>query len=170
MSVVIYDSQRGLMAADSRAYGGDAHPIGNKMKIHRIKSGPFEGCLLGVTSAVPGMAEEFRQWVTEGMNKEAFAPTTPDLDALLVNTDGEVYLFSDAYYPSGPLMGDVFTVGSGKKYALGAFHAGASASQAVEAAIACDTMCGGPVATLELHPRADPDQLPLDLPSPRVAE
>lgn len=167
MSVIVYDAKKQLMTADTRAYSGSGHPIGHKLKIHRIAEGPFEGSLLGITSNQPGMAEEFKQWVTEGMSKEAFAPTTPLLDAILVKPNGEIFLFVDAYYPSGPLAGDFFTIGSGRKYALGALQAGADALRAVEIACELDSMCGGPVAALNLHQPfeapADPEQLPLDL-------
>lgn len=155
MSVVVYDARQGLMVADTRAYAGCPHPIGNKMKIHRIETGPFAGSLLGLTSSQPGQAEEFKQWVTEGMSKDAYTPSSVDLEALLVKPSGEVFLFCDSYYPSGPLVSDVFTIGSGKRYALGAFRAGANAAQAVEVAIACDSMCGGPVAALSLHKPAE---------------
>jgi len=86
-------------------------------------------------------------------------PAVCDWEALLVKPDGEVFLFVDAYYPSGPLIGDVFTIGSGKKYALGAYRAGANAVQAVEIAIQCDSMCGGPIAAVTLHEPAVPDQV-----------
>lgn len=159
MSVIVYDHTQQIMTADTRAYSGDPHPTGNKMKIHKIKEGPFAGSLLGITSSQPGMAEQLKQWITEGMDKEAFAPSQPDFEALLVKPDGEIFLFVDAYYPSGPLVGDVFTIGSGKKYALGALRAGANPIQAVEVAIRCDSMCGGPVAALTLHEPAIPDQV-----------
>lgn len=168
MSVVIYDAKSQVMAADTRAYSGSAHPIGNKMKIHRIATGRFEGSLLGVTSSTPGMAEEFKHWIeNDALRSDTLVPAGPDFEALLVMPDGSVHLYLDAYYSSGPLVGDVFTIGSGKKYALGAFKAGASVVGAVEAAIECDTMCGGPVALLQLHKdeahEERPEQLTLDI-------
>lgn len=168
MSVIVYDAKRRLMVADSRAYSGSPHPMGTKMKIHRITDGPFKGALLGITSCVPGMGEEFKQWVTEGMSKEAFGPSDPQFEALLVQTDGSVIYFNDAYYPSGPLESDYFTIGSGGKYALGAIRAGAHPLNAVGVAIACDPFCGLPVVSLSLEP-ADTNQLSLDLPETSVA-
>lgn len=168
MSVVVYDSRRQVMAADTRAYSGSSHPIGSKMKIHRIERGKFIGSLVGVTTAVPGQAEEFVHWLNENAHREAaWVPANPDFEAILVEPNGAVHLYYDAYYSSGPLVGEVFTIGSGKKYALGAWHALQDAVKAVEVAIACDTMCGGPVAALPLHePRTSDqpqEQLPLDL-------
>ncbi|QNH71692.1 hypothetical protein V1VFAS_044 [Rhizobium phage V1VFA-S] len=168
MSVVVYDTKRRLMIADSRAYSGSPHPMGTKMKIHRITEGPFKGALLGITSCVPGMGEEFKQWVTEGMSKEAFGPSNPDFEALLVLTDGSVIYFNDAYYPSGPLESDYFTIGSGGKYALGAIRAGADVFGAIDAAIQCDPFCGLPVVSLQLDP-ADTNQLSLAFPETPVA-
>lgn len=147
MSVVVYDAKNQVMTADTRAYCGDAHPFGNKMKIHRLK----DGSLLGVTSSTPGVPEEFKAWLERGARMDDFGPSDIDLDAILVTLTGEIYLFSDSYYRCGPLVGDYFTVGSGKRYALGALRAGANSVQAVEVAIQCDTMCGGPVSQLPLY-------------------
>lgn len=163
MSVVVYDTKRRLMVADSRAYSGSPHPIGTKRKIHRIEAGPFKGSLLGVASCVPGMGEEFKQWVTEGMSKEAYGPSNPEFEALLVKPNGEVLYFNDAYYASGPLESDYFTLGSGGKYALGAIRAGAGTLEAVGVAIQCDPFCGGPVKFLSL------DEVASELPSQKAA-
>jgi hypothetical protein len=146
MSVIVYDVRNGLMCSDTRAYGGDSHPIGNKRKIHRLS----DGSLLGMSSSQPGVPEEFKAWIERGAKLEDYGPTSPDIEALLVKPNGDVFLFSDSYYAAGPLTGDVFTVGSGKKYALGALRAGADAQRAVEVACECDTMCGGPVTALKL--------------------
>lgn len=154
MSVIVYDPETGVMAADSRAYAGDTHPVGQKLKAHRIEKGPLEGSLLGITSSQPGFAECFKNWVTDGMMMEDIVNSTPDIEALLVKPDGSIFYFYDGYVAAGPLTGKVFTLGSGKRYALGAFIAGATASEAVEIACQCDTMCGLPVTTLSLHERA----------------
>lgn len=163
MSVVIYDAKNQIMAADSRAYGGDSHPMGHKMKIHRLRN----GSLLGMTSSRPGVPEEFKAWLERGAAMDDWGPSDINLDAILVTPAGEIYLYSDSYYRVGPLVGDVFTVGSGRKYALGAFKAGADALQAVQVAIDCDTMCGGEITMIKLH--ADeaheerPEPLTLDI-------
>jgi hypothetical protein len=151
MSVIVYDAKAKVMASDSRAYSGCSHPIGTKNKIHRIERGVYAGSLLGISSSTPGMAEEFKHWIEENALREAsFVPVGPDFEAILVTPAGEVFLYVDAYYASGPLTGDVFTVGSGKKYALGAWHAHQNAARAVEIAIECDSMCGGSVQFLPL--------------------
>jgi len=154
MSTIVYDAKARIMAADSRAYSGSSHPTGFKMKVHRITEGPFEGALIGVSSAILGAGEELKQWIAEGMSKDYIGFANCDWEALLVKSNGEVYLFVDGYTPSGPLVGDVFTIGSGKKYALGAWLALHDARKAVEVAIACDSMSGGPVTHLYLDNRA----------------
>ncbi|QIG75590.1 putative HslV family peptidase protein [Rhizobium phage RHph_Y2_17_1] len=145
MSVVVYHD--GVMAADSRAYGGDPHPIGNKRKIHRLP----DGGLVGITSNRIGMPEAFRDWLAAGSDRGAAMPAEPSFDAIHVTPEGQVFLYNDGYTPSGPLAGQTFTIGSGKKYALGAIQMGATAVEAVEAAMACDFWCGGPVYALNLH-------------------
>lgn len=153
MSVIVYDSSAQMMAADSRAYSGCSHPSGYKMKIHRITEGPFVGSLLGISSAMVGAGEEFRQWISDGMPKDYAGFSTCDWEAILVNPKGEVYLFVDGYCPSGPLVGEVFSIGTGKKYAHGAWLVSRDALKAVEIAIACDNMSGGPVTSLYLEYR-----------------
>lgn len=161
MSVIIYDAENQVMVADSRAYCGDTHPFGNKMKIHRLS----DGSLLGMTSSTPGVPEEFKAWLERGARMDDFGPNDIDLDAIRVTLTGEIYLYSDSYFRCGPLTGDVFTLGSGKRYALGAWRAGADAIHSVQVAIECDTMCGGPVMAVNL---IDPDGV-VAAPSPKPA-
>ncbi|AGC36195.1 peptidase HslV family [Rhizobium phage RHEph10] len=150
MSVVVYHD--GVMAADSRAYSGSTHPAGHKRKIHRLP----DGGLVGITSNQIGMPEAFRDWLAAGANREASMPNEPGFDALHVTSDGEVFLYSDSYTPSGPLYGTTFTIGSGKAYALGALKAGASVTEAIEIAKECDLWCGGPVIELPLYEDTKP--------------
>lgn len=143
MSTVVYSN--GVMAADTRAYSGNGHPIGNKMKIRRLS----DGSLVGVTSNVVGFSEAFMQWLETGddgdLPSSEFA-----FDALHVKPNGQVFLYCDSLSPAGPLIGQHFTIGSGKKYALGALHAGLTPIQAVEIAAALDQFSGLPVAALNL--------------------
>lgn len=145
MSVIVYHD--GVMAADTRAYSGSSHPVGNKMKIHRLA----DGSLLGLSSSTPGLPEEFKAWLERGADREDYAPAEVDIEALLIAPDGKAYLYTDSYFRCGPLIGDTFTIGSGKKYALGAIKAGCDAEEAVHVAIACDPFCGGPVSLIRLH-------------------
>ncbi|MBY3239151.1 peptidase S14 [Rhizobium laguerreae] len=151
MSVIAYNRERKLMIADSRAFSGSPHPIGTKMKIHEITEGKCKGALLGVTTSSPGMGEAFKEWVTEGMSKEAFDPGFSDVDALLVKRDNSVYHFASSRFPSGPLVGDFLTIGSGAEYALGAYKACGDPFRAVEVAIECDPCCGPPIVSMQLR-------------------
>ena len=151
MSVILYDATKQVMFSDGRAYGGDSHPVGTKHKIYRIPSGRFQGSLIGITSDRPGQPEELVQWIAEGMGKEAYAPSEPSWSAILVKPNGEIFLFDDSYFMAGPIESDVVTIGSGKRYALGAYRAGATGSEAVRVAIDCDTMCGLPVRSVALR-------------------
>ncbi|WP_276122699.1 peptidase S14 [Pararhizobium qamdonense] len=145
MSVVIYKD--GVMAADSRAYSGSSHPVGGKQKIHRMK----DGSLLGVCSNSVGMPENLREWIEAGEDKGGWALENPVFEAIRVMPSGEVFFYNDCYGKTGPLEGDVFTIGSGRKYALGAIRAGADIYEAVQVAIECDVWCSGPTRTLSLN-------------------
>ncbi|NKM88288.1 peptidase S14 [Rhizobium laguerreae] len=151
MTVIVYDRKRELMIADSRATSGTSHPIGAKMKIHEITAGKCNGALLGVSTSIPGSGEAFKEWVTEGMSKEAFDPSFSEPGALLAKLDNSVYLFSGSHCPSGPLVGDFFAIGSGKEYALGAYKACGDPFRAVEVAIECDPFCGPPIVSKQLR-------------------
>ncbi|OCP21927.1 MULTISPECIES: hypothetical protein [unclassified Ensifer] len=151
MSVVVY--HRGQMAADTRAYSGNSHPAGNKMKIHRLN----DGSLVGIVSNQIGTPEAFVEWLNSGASRDDLMPSDPSFSAIQVKADGSVYLYDDGYTPAGPLVGETFTIGSGRKYALGAIKMGATIIQAVEVAIELDVWCGGPVAALALHEQAVAD-------------
>ncbi|MBY3004066.1 peptidase S14 [Rhizobium leguminosarum] len=160
MSVIVYDRKRELMHADSRATSGHSYPIGAKMKIHNITTGKCNGALLGVSTRTPGMGEAFKEWVTEGMSKEAFDPNFSQLEALLAKVDNSVYLFAGSHCPSGPLVGDFFAIGSGGEYALGAYKACGDPFRAVEVAIECDPFCGPPIVSKQLR-TPDANQPPM---------
>jgi ATP-dependent protease HslVU (ClpYQ) peptidase subunit len=148
MSVIVY--HHGVMASDSRAYSGDTHPIGTKRKIHRIEEGPHAGSLLGICSNVVGTPDEFKAWIEGGAPGGVAVPADPSFEAILIKPDGDAFFFNDSYTATGPIVADTFTLGSGKKYALGAIKAGAGVVDAVKIAIECDVWCGGPVVCTAL--------------------
>lgn len=144
MSVVVY--RNGVLAADSRAYGGrgQASP-GRKNKIHDLG----DGRRVGVVSAVLGDPERFVAWLRKGADPTAWVGEKPDIRALLIDAGGDVYLYDESIWPSGPITpGECVAIGSGSDYAMGAMHMGATASQAVEAAIRFESNCGGPIVIL----------------------
>ena len=147
MTTIVY--QNGVMYADSRAYAGDAHPVGLKRKVHRLK----DGSLVGISSSQVGEPERFVAWlnslkdcVIDVEHAEQFL-----VQALLVRPNGEVYYFSDSQYPSGPLIGEYFTIGSGDEYALGALKAGADPRTALKIACECDLYTAEPILEFPLH-------------------
>lgn len=146
MSVVTYRNY--VMAADTRAYSGRHTPIGNKMKIRALNNAG----IAGVVTSQPGLGEALLEWL-ESNRDPGLYPNMPEpvFDILHVDEKGEVYFYHDSPYPSGPLSGPFFAVGSGCDFALGAMAVGADAVQAAAAACELDTVCGAPVARVE-HP------------------
>lgn len=153
MSVIVY--RDGVMAADTRAYSGDATPIGHKMKIFRLT----DGSLVGIATNKPGLGEALVNWFNAGCTHEALPDGELVFSALLVRPTGDVFLYSDSPYPSGPLAGHYFAIGSGDRYALGAFAMDATAEQAVSAACMFDVWCSTPIAVLKLY--EDDDEEPV---------
>lgn len=138
MSVVVYKD--GIMAADSKAYGGKGQcSPGWKRKAHRLE----DGTRVGVVSACPGEPERFVAWLAAGADPEAWKGDKPDLRALIVKPNGDVYLAADSCYFSGPIQCDCYAIGSGSEFAFGAMAMGASAEQAVRIAMMHDPNCGG---------------------------
>lgn len=148
MSVVVY--RYGVMAADSQAYGGAGEQSpGTKRKIHRLS----DGSRVGVVTGVCGEGERFVAWLEAGADPAAWVGDKPDLRAIIVRPGGEVFLSNDSLHLSGPIECDRYAIGSGSAYAFGAMHMGATAEQAVGAAIEFDIHSGGPVQAL-LPPKA----------------
>ena len=122
MSVVAYKD--GVMAADSRAYGGSYETSpGRKMKIHRLD----DGSRVGICSAVIGLPERYVAWLRSGADPATFGAPDPDCRVLMVKPNGDVYLADGGLYFSGPIQCDFYAIGSGAHYAMGAMAMGASA-------------------------------------------
>jgi hypothetical protein len=143
MSVIVFKG--GIMAADSRAYGGrgQASP-GQKVKAHRLS----DGTRIGMVSAIVGMPERFLAWYAQGADPKAWGDGNPDLRALIVRPNGEVMLFEDGLQASGPIVCERYAIGSGAEFALGAMEMGATAERAVEVACLFEPHCGLPVTVL----------------------
>lgn len=136
----------GIMAADSRAYGGHSTPIGFKCKLY---TNPRTGAWIGVSTNVPGLSEQVGQWFADDKNPSWEPQLSPNdgLDALEVHRDGSVYIYHCSMKPAGPLTAPFFAVGSGADYALGALFMGASAAEAIQVAAQCDPWTGGEIHT-----------------------
>lgn len=148
MSVVAWKD--GLMAADSRAYGGSycASP-GSKWKIHRLA----DGSLIGLVSSIVGASEYVLEWVRGGMDTAA-RPTGAVAGFILIRPSGLLFLGDakegGAVHVSGPIKSKCHAIGSGAEFAIGAMHAGLSAEGAVRVACKLDNHSGLPVRSLRL--------------------
>jgi hypothetical protein len=142
MTTIVY--RNGVMVSDSRAYSGGALPIGAKSKIQRLN----DGTLVGVSTITPGGSEAIMRWVVDG------CPDNPDyklpekFSMIMAKLNGSVYLANDALMLSGPLMGEMFAIGTGSEYALGAMKYGASPIAAVEIACQLDVWSSEPIYCL----------------------
>jgi hypothetical protein len=144
VSVVVYKD--GVLAADSKAWGGrgNASP-GQKRKIHRLD----DGTRVGVVSAIIGQPEKFVSWLAAGADPDAWKGDKPDLAAIIVRPNGDVFLSYDSLYFSGPIDSRQHAIGSGSDFALGALEMGATIDQAIAVACRLDACCGLPVHILQ---------------------
>lgn len=140
----------GIMSADTRAYSGDKHPIGNKNKLYRLANGTLVGC----SSSAVGEPARFARWLSMFGDDLDCATVESDephgVQALVVQPDGSVFYWQDGTSFTGPLEADFYAIGSGEQYAYGAMMMGASAQEAVEVAIAVDQWTGGTATIMRL--------------------
>lgn len=137
MTCIAY--RNGRMAADSRAYAGDKMPIGNKVKIRRLR----DGTLIGCSTTIPGGGEAVLNWWENGKPEGVTLPE--HFTFLAVNPKGEGFYMTGPDFISGPLEAPFFAIGSADQYAQGALEQGATAVEAVRIAVKCDTFCGMPI-------------------------
>lgn len=148
MSVVVYKD--GVLAADSKAYGGKYQiSPGRKAKAWCLK----DGSRLGVTSAIVGTSERFKDWLEAGGDPAAWQGDKPDMRAMLIKPNGELFLYEDGLFPSGPIQSAEHAIGSGADVARGAMAMGADAERAVRIASMFDPHCAAPV--LIITPEAE---------------
>lgn len=144
MSVVAYKD--GILAGDTKAYGGrgESSP-GQKAKIHRLE----DGTRVGIVSAVLGEPERFLAWMKGGEDRSNWTGDKPDLRALIIRPNGEVYIANDSIWFTGPIECATYAIGSGGDFAQGAMAMGATAQRAVYIACDLDPCSGPPVQILE---------------------
>jgi ATP-dependent protease HslVU (ClpYQ) peptidase subunit len=128
------------MASDSRAYSGDKHPIGTKVKIRRLD----DGTLIGCSTTTPGGGEAVLDWYEAGHPDEGHE-LPEHFTFLAVEKNGDAYYATQSEFMSGPLDAEFFAIGSGEQYAYGACLAGATAVEAVRAACMADTFTDFPI-------------------------
>jgi hypothetical protein len=124
-----------------------------KTKIARLG----DGTLVGVSTTEPGIGEAVIGILAEHRNMheardELLALGDKlKLQALVIRPNGHVYYLSDSPYPSGPLRGAFFAIGSGSEYAIGALSAGAGAEEAVRIAAEHDAWTNAEIEILEIQ-------------------
>lgn len=151
MTTICY--RNGILAADSRAYSGGKAPIGSKTKIFHNPELKLAG---GCSTTAVGFGERFWMWLTGEIGDQDFKESQPEegFTALTIQ-DGEVFIYEDSPFPTGPLKADYFAIGSGREYALGAMEMGASALEAVRVACKHDVWSAEPLLAIDLRTALD---------------
>lgn len=137
MTTIAY--RAGLLAADSQATGGGIKDC-SIVKLARNERGD-----LCAAAGDAGFISRFLGWFIGGEKHDV--PDRGDgNEGVIIRADGSITGFDKGgdYLVIAPY----YAVGSGRQLALGAMAAGATAAQAVEAAIKHDVYSGGPVSTL----------------------
>ncbi len=158
MTVLAY--RDGVLAADSGAFmGATRHAFG--LKIARAPDGTLYGF-----SGVYAEGEAYMAWVLAGaqgdlpsIRRTKEADTEDAIHILRVRpgraperlTGYGIETWHDAPYAA---------IGAAAEFALGALHAGATAVQAVEAAIAHSQWAHGPVRSVSHQPRVPEEDRP----------
>lgn len=146
MTTIAY--RDGIMAADSRAYGGDKRSIGMKTKIHLLSDGTLFGC----SSSCVGADGILRRWVDAGCPPAVGSDVKPDsFELLLIRPNGDVFFAHDNLDLTGPLSAEFHAIGSGYQFAIAVMTMGFDAVKAVEVASQCDIWTDGPITQLKLE-------------------
>jgi ATP-dependent protease HslVU (ClpYQ) peptidase subunit len=136
MTTIAWDGHS--LAADTLFNSGGQF-AGFDAKIHRLGR-----LLIGCAGSV-AVYEQFRDWVKGGMKGEC--PLKKDIaNTFVVTPEGRAVMWCD----DGPFRVSTtqWALGSGERYALGAMEMGATAAEAVAAAIRHDLASGGEVMVL----------------------
>jgi ATP-dependent protease HslVU (ClpYQ) peptidase subunit len=142
MTTIAY--RAGVLAADTQMIQGTS-VIGQTVKIVRRKDGVLCGGA-GDLAWVQG----FQRWFLEG--EEGDPPPLDDASkGLIIRPKKPIEMFEEfgAIEWTSPFV----AIGSGKEFALGAMYVGATAEQAVRAAMVLDPFTGGKVMKLR-HAKA----------------
>ena len=135
----------GTLAADSLATAIHGYTTGHIRKIFELR----EGVLAGICGYAPH-AFELLRWYEKGRPGAQPAAADPEHTGTLVvfRHEGANPLIFEGGYGQEEGFAPYWAYGSGAEIALGAMYREATAEQAVEAAIALHTACGGPIRVL----------------------
>ena len=139
MTTIAYNHKDQELASDGQATSGWVKCSDTFTKIHRLSFGWAAFC---------GTAADVGSYIKILEGEELVGDRTKlECGVIVVPDKGVPYKhFIDAmgHSSTDPVKGNL-AMGSGMEFALGALHAGASAKEAVKAAIAYDVMSGGRV-------------------------
>jgi ATP-dependent HslUV protease subunit HslV len=131
----------GTLAGDQRSTDDGAIMPGRYVKVFKNEKGWLYG-----SCGTSGPIEEFNRFMS-GVVASIDPKKLPrgDYNGLVVSPNGDVFDIDRGYIEKLPSTIPYYVVGSGRKVALGALFMGASAEQAVRAAIEHDASTGGEV-------------------------
>jgi len=131
----------GVLAADTQITSGSEAVEGSISKLAKCENFMGGGCGNLIDMC------KFLSWVEEGADPKHFPKFTDNFTGLLVGKGGKVcFVRSDGI--SRPVEAPFYAIGSGEEVAKGALVAGATAGEAVQAAIHIDLYSGGSVEAL----------------------
>jgi ATP-dependent protease HslVU (ClpYQ) peptidase subunit len=140
MTTIAY--RDGILASDTQVTHG---PTIMKSKCRKVFKLP-DGSLYGHTGSLEA-GELMRRSLVSG---EAPPNLTSDaFDGIMIRPNGQTFFYENKAWVK--LKVDFCALGSGKEHAYGAMAVGASAEQAVHAAITLDPVSGGRVQYVELE-------------------
>ena len=151
MTIVACSKKERKMIADTLLADGDCRVrSGYTDKIFRCSDGSLVGAA-GDSDA----CWAFIKWAQAGRTDEYPTEALKESDkfeAVILTPAREILVYNSSKYPD-PMIGDTFCIGAGSQFAMGALYAGASLEEAVKAAVALSTLCGGKLTTLILDKR-----------------
>lgn len=141
MTVIAY--RDGVLAADRRIHNHNVATWGTMTKIARSPAGTIGG-----SCGQPALIFRFANWLRNGGTGPFDTDGERDWEGFVISPQRMM----TAYDHSGthPINGPYLVVGSGKEVAYGALFVGASAEDAVRAAIAHHAECGDGIDVLRL--------------------
>lgn len=135
-----------MMAADSGCFDSSLYQ-GQVDKLWILPSVGLIGCCGEIGAMI-----RFVDWLKDGGDRKR-KPSLPDdceFESMIVNPDGRVAHYDRHLVPIR-VANDFHAIGSGRKLALGAMMAGASADKAVEIACQYDNGSREPIKTIRLQ-------------------
>lgn len=146
MSVVAY--RDGVMACDARVTAGGL-VIGSMIKVRRFGDGK-DVVLCGAVGDADSIIQFFK-YVESGMDADYLPSFGSDVtfSGMTVDADSNVYLYYNSMNQC-EVTAPYYAIGSGDEVAMGAMYFKSTAIDAVKAACAHTTTCGGPIYAISL--------------------